>query len=70
MKIVELVSSYSTVVTNEELDFMASYPKSVKISSLGDHDQWLAQNLIRKGVYSISSDNNTIINDATSSNSK
>lgn len=69
MKIIELVSNYLAFVTNEERNFISSHPTAVKISSLSEHDQWVAQNLVRKGVYSISSDNNTIINDATSSTS-
>lgn len=70
MKIVELVSNYLAFVTNEERNFMTAHPTTVKISSLSEHDQWVAQNLVRKGVYSISSDNNTIFNDATPSPSR
>lgn len=69
MKIIELVSNYLAFVTNEEKNFISAHPEKVKISSLSEHDKWVAQNLVRKGVYSISSDNNTIINDATPSTS-
>lgn len=59
MKLTELLSSMKIILSNEEKDFVKKHPL-VKISSLDEHSQWLAQNLVRKGVYSISSDNNTI----------
>lgn len=60
MRLQELISDINIFLTNEEKMFVKKYP-SVKISSLDEHQQWLAQNLVRRGVYSISKDNNTLI---------
>lgn len=60
MKLHELVSNISVFLTNEEKQFVKKH-SSVKISSLDEHARWLVQNLVRKGVYSISKDNNTVI---------
>jgi hypothetical protein len=61
MKIVQLLSGISTAITNEEQDFIEKYPSHVKITSLDEHSNWLAQNLVRKGIYAISKDNNVIV---------
>lgn len=61
MKIVQLLSGVGTAITNEETDFLDKYPTSAKITSLDERNQWIAQNLVRKGVYSISKDNNVIV---------
>jgi hypothetical protein len=50
------------MVTNEEQQFIDRHNHHVKISSLDDHDQWVAQNLVRKGIYEIGHDNMTLIN--------
>lgn len=59
MKIVQLLSGYSTPLSNEEKHFCETHQK-VKITTLDEHQHWLAQNLVRKGVYSISKDNDTL----------
>jgi hypothetical protein len=59
MKLYELISGIPIVLTNEEKSFVDKYP-TARLSSLDDHDLWLAQNLVRKGLYSISNDNNTL----------
>lgn len=61
MKIAQLISGLPTYITNEELKFINSHYDSVKINSLNERDNWLAQNLVRKGFYTISKDNNTLI---------
>lgn len=61
MKISQLLSGMRIVVTNEEQSFINRHKDSVSITSLDEHDQWLAQNLVRKGLYSISKDNRTLI---------
>lgn len=61
MKIHQLIGGPSISLTNEEDSFVKRYNSSVKITSLDEHDQWLAQNLVRKGVYQVSEDNNTLI---------
>lgn len=62
MKIHQLIGGPAVVLTNEETNFVSKHDQQVKITSLDDHDQWLAQSLVRKGVYQISKDNNTLIN--------
>lgn len=61
MKIGQLLSGMHIVLTNEELSFVKRHNDSVSITSLDEHDQWLAQNLVRKGIYSISNDSRTIV---------
>lgn len=61
MKIKQLLSGFPTPISNEENRFIEHHSGPVKISSLDEHDQWLAQSLVRKGVYTISKDSNTII---------
>jgi hypothetical protein len=60
MKIQQLLSGLKVVLTNEEKNFVKKYSE-VKISALNEHDQWIVQNLVRKGIYLISNDNNTLI---------
>ena len=60
MKIHQLLSGIDIPISNEEHRFIESHDRSVKITSLDEHDQWLAQSLVRKGIYSISKDNVTL----------
>jgi hypothetical protein len=68
MKIHQLLSGVRMPVTNEEQRFIEHHEGSVKLSSLDDHDQWIAQGLVRKGVYRISKDNNTLVNNLNENN--
>lgn len=61
MKIRHLLSGLRLAVTNEEQEFIKRHQDTVKLTSLDDHNQWVAQNLVRKGAYVISSDNCTLI---------
>lgn len=61
MKIRQLLSGVTIAVTNEENRFIQQHNTDIKITSLDEYDQWLAQNLVRKGVYEISNDNRTLI---------
>jgi hypothetical protein len=61
MKIHQLLSGLGIVVTNEEQQFIDKHSGDVRLTALDDHDQWLAQNLVRKGVYSVSNDNRRLI---------
>lgn len=61
MKIHQLVAGYVVPVTNEENDFIERHGDSVKITALDEHDQWLAQNIVRKGLYKINNDNVTLV---------
>lgn len=61
MKIHQLLSGLSLTVTNEENRFIESHRGLIKITSLDDRAQWIAQNLVRKGVYDMGKDNVTLI---------
>jgi hypothetical protein len=61
MKIHQLLSSVSVPVNNEEHRFIERHQHTVKLTSLDEHDQWIAQGLVRKGIYQISKDNNVLI---------
>lgn len=61
MKIAQLVSGVRMPLTNEESSFVKKYGKTVRLTTLDEHAHWLAQNLVRKGIYSISSDSNTLV---------
>ena len=61
MKIGQLLSGIHIVLTNEETSFVDRHDNNVSLTSLDEHDQWLAQNLVRKGIYSISNDNRTLV---------
>ena len=69
MKIHQLLSGINTHLTNEENRFVEHHDGNIKLSSLDEHDQWLVQNLVRKGVYAISKDNNTLISKLDEHNS-
>ena len=62
MKIHQLIGSHTIALTNEENLFVKKHNEQVKLTSLDEHDQWLAQGLVRKGVYQISKDSNTLVN--------
>lgn len=61
MKIVQLLSGISLPLTNEESQFVEKHKHRVVLTSLKEHDLWLAQNLVRKGIYSVTDDHNTLI---------
>ena len=61
MKIHQLLSGIRTHVNNEEQHFIEHHEGNIKISSLDEHDEWIAQSLVRKGIYKISKDNNNLI---------
>jgi hypothetical protein len=68
MKIVQLLTGLPTTITNEELKFIKHHRENIAINSLDEHDQWVAQNLVRKGVYSISKDSRTLVNNLNEDN--
>jgi hypothetical protein len=59
MKINQLLSGLSIALSNKEQQFIDTY-NNVDVNSLSENDLWVAQNLVRKGVYDISN-NNTLI---------
>jgi hypothetical protein len=70
MKIHQLVGSHTIALTNEETQFVKKHNDQVKITSLDERDQWLAQGLVRKGVYQISKDSNTLVNNLNGKSAK
>lgn len=61
MKISQLLSKIQIPLTNEESRFVNLHQDRVSLSSLDEHSNWIAQNLVRKGVYDISKDNTTLL---------
>ena len=61
MKIGQLLSGIGIALTNQEESFLKKHKHNVSLTTLDEHDQWLAQNLVRKGIYSISKDSQTLI---------
>ena len=60
MKIAQLLDGIDIALTNEEHRFVKKFPQA-NISTLTDRDQWIAQNLVRKGIYELSNDSRSII---------
>ena len=69
MKIQQLLSGIRMPITNEEHRFIENHNDNIRLSSLDEHDQWVAQNLVRKGVYAISKDSNTLVSKLDENNS-
>jgi len=61
MKIYQLLQDMTVPLNNEEHHFVESHGAKVKLTSLDERQLWVAQNLVRKGVYDITRDNNHII---------
>jgi hypothetical protein len=61
MKIRQLISGLGIVINNEENRFIESHNNTIKLTALDSHDQWVAQGLVRKGVYKIGKDNVTLV---------
>jgi hypothetical protein len=60
MKIAQLLDGVSIALTNEEIKFVRRFPQAT-INTLDDRDKWIAQNLVRKGIYELSNDSRSII---------
>jgi hypothetical protein len=61
MKIHHLLGQPSIILTNEEKAFIDNHSPEISIKSLHDREEWLARNLVRKGIYEISNDSQFII---------
>ncbi len=57
----ELYTGLSVVLTNEEEKFLTFHGYDVHMISLNERDEWIAQSLIRKGIYELSSDRKLLI---------
>lgn len=60
MKIHQLLSGVDIAVTNEERQFIETHNRSMPLTSLSEHDLWIAQNLVRKGVYKVTDNDKNI----------
>jgi hypothetical protein len=60
MRVHHLVDGPHIQLTNEEKDFIDAQRPEIKIRALKERDFVVAQNLVRKGVYEISTDNQTL----------
>jgi hypothetical protein len=70
MKIHQILGVTPIILTNEEQAFIKGHNPEIVIRNLYDRDEVLARNLVRKGVYEISNDNETLILKKDSSNRK
>lgn len=68
MKIVHLLDM-SMHLSNEEHQFVESNGDKFKISALTEKEKVMARNLVRKGVYEISKDSQTLIKKINEENS-
>ena len=60
MKINQLISGLTIPLSNQEQHFVDTH-SYIKLNNLSESDLWIVQNLVRKGVYEISKDSNTLI---------
>lgn len=65
MKISQLLSGPLVVLTNEELNFIDTNGSEIPIEKLEDRSLWVGQNLVRKGIYKISNDNQYLLKNVT-----
>jgi hypothetical protein len=70
MRVYELLDSPKLVISNEEHHFAENHPSNIELSSLTERDLVIAQNLVRKGLYSISKDSTKIIRQGHEVNQK
>jgi hypothetical protein len=68
MKIAHLLD-LTLALSNEEHQFVESNGNKFKISALSEKERVVARNLVRKGVYEISKDNQTLIKKINEENS-
>jgi hypothetical protein len=61
MKIHQLISNVYIPLTNEENDFVRRHTDKIRLESLDDHNLWVAQNLVRKGIYQVSKDSKLLV---------
>ena len=61
MKIKDLVESIKIALTNEEREFVEFHGREITLSNLEPRENWIAQNLVRKGIYEISNDERRLL---------
>lgn len=60
MRIHHLLDTPSIFLTNEEYDFVSNKPSEIKLRALEEREIVIARNLVRKGIYSISKDSQSL----------
>jgi hypothetical protein len=60
MRVHHLLDGPHIQLTNEEKDFIDAQRPEINVRSLRDRDFVVAQNLVRKGIYEISTDSQTL----------
>lgn len=60
MRLHEISDGVPIFISVEEHNFIKKHGSKVFVSSLDEHNSYLANNLVRKGVYSISNDRKVI----------
>jgi hypothetical protein len=68
MKIVQLLDM-AMPLTNEEHNFLKHHSGKIRITGLTERDQVVARNLVRKGIYEISNDDEHIFKKTNEKNS-
>lgn len=61
MKIAQLLSGHPIHLSNQEREFIDQHRDKIRLTGLSEQETWIVQNLVRKGIYSISKDNKTLI---------
>jgi hypothetical protein len=61
MRIHQILGEPSVIITNEERNFIFRNSPKISISKLIDRDEVIARNLVRKGVYEVSEDSESIV---------
>lgn len=61
MKIHDLYPGMTVALTNEEKHFFIVHGYNVPLIALNDHDEWMAQLLLRKGLYELSKDRSRLV---------
>jgi hypothetical protein len=56
MRFHQIIGGIPIQVSNEERDFIKEHGDTISLEMLDEHQEHTAQNLVRKGVYSISKD--------------
>ena len=67
MRIAQLLDGLTIALTNEEQQFLKKHNSAIRLNSLDERGRLLAHNLVRKGIYAISNDNQTLINQCNDS---
>lgn len=68
MRIAQILNGFPVALSNQEIEFIDQHKNKIRLNGLSEQEIWIAQNLVRKGVYSISKDNQSLIKKLDESN--